>query len=83
MLVAWAVLQVRLALLVLLLTQSVVLRAQPVLRELRVRRVALRARLEVDVAGTVVRGTYRYTRVWAREAGSGWRVVGGHVAAVP
>jgi ketosteroid isomerase-like protein len=58
--------------------------------ELRVRRVgadiavvALRARLTVAVAGTVVRGTYRYTRVWARSAGGAWRVVGGHVSAVP
>jgi ketosteroid isomerase-like protein len=58
--------------------------------ELRVRRVgtdvaivALRARLVVDVAGTIVRGTYRYTRVWAREQESAWRVVGGHVSAVP
>jgi hypothetical protein len=30
-----------------------------------------------------VRGTYRYTRVWAREAGEDWRVVGGHVSEVP
>lgn len=58
--------------------------------ELRVRRVgpdvavaALRARLAVEVAGTVVRGTFRYTRVWAREGGEAWRVVGGHVSAVP
>jgi ketosteroid isomerase-like protein len=58
--------------------------------ELRVRRVgadvavsALRARLEVEVAGTIVRGTCRYTRVWAREGGGPWRVVGGHVSAVP
>jgi ketosteroid isomerase-like protein len=58
--------------------------------ELRVRRVgtdvavtALRARLEVEVAGTLVRGTYRYTRVWAREADGTWRVVGGHVSEVP
>lgn len=58
--------------------------------ELRVRRVgenvavtALRARLEVEVAGTLARGTYRYTRVWAREADGNWRVVGGHVSAVP
>ena len=58
--------------------------------ELRVRRVgtdvavtALRARLEVEVAGTLVRGTYRYTRVWAREADGAWRVVGGHVSEVP
>ena len=58
--------------------------------ELRVRRVgadvavaALRARLVVRVAGTLVRGTVRYTRVWAREGGGPWRVVGGHVSAVP
>ena len=57
--------------------------------ELRVRRVgpdvavaALRARLAVEVGGTLVRGTYRYTRVWAREGGA-WRVVGGHVSQVP
>jgi hypothetical protein len=31
----------------------------------------------------VVRGTYRYTRVWAREEGSAWKVVGGHVSEVP
>jgi len=58
--------------------------------ELRVRRVgadvavsALRAVLVVEVGGTLVRGTYRYTRVWAREDGGPWRVVGGHVSAVP
>ena len=58
--------------------------------ELRVRRVgadvavtALRARLEVEVAGKVVRGTYRYTRIWARQSGEPWRVVGGHVSEVP
>jgi len=57
--------------------------------ELRVRRVgadvvvtALRARLEVAVAGNLARGTYRYTRVWARERDGQWRVVGGHVSAV-
>lgn len=57
--------------------------------ELRIRRVgadvavvALRARLVVAVGGTVVRGTYRYTRMWARETGGPWRVVGGHVSAV-
>jgi len=57
--------------------------------ELRVRRVgadvvvtALRARLEVEVAGNLARGTYRYTRVWARERDGQWRVVGGHVSAV-
>ena len=58
--------------------------------ELRIRRVgrdvavsALRARLAVEVNGTLVRGIYRYTRVWAREGGDGWRVVGGHVSPVP
>ena len=57
--------------------------------ELRVRRVgtdvivtALRARLAVEVAGTLHRGTFRYTRVWAREGGGAWRVVGGHVSEV-
>jgi ketosteroid isomerase-like protein len=57
--------------------------------ELRIRRVgadvaiaSLRAQLTVDVAGNVSRGTYRYTRVWAREAGGAWRVVGGHVSPV-
>jgi ketosteroid isomerase-like protein len=58
--------------------------------ELRIRRVgtdvavaALRARLTVEVAGEVLRGTYRYTRVWAREGNGDWRVVGGHVSAIP
>ena len=58
--------------------------------ELRVRRVgadvavsALRTRLAVEVGGTLVRGRFRYTRVWAREDGGPWRVVGGHVSAVP
>jgi ketosteroid isomerase-like protein len=58
--------------------------------ELRIRRVgtdvavvALRARLAVEVGGALARGTYRYTRVWAREAGGAWRVVGGHVSEVP
>ncbi len=57
--------------------------------ELHIRRVgpdvavtALRARLAVEVSGNVVRGTYRYTRVWAREGGEPWRVVGGHVSEV-
>ena len=57
--------------------------------ELRMRRVgrdvvvtALRARLAVEVAGTLIEDTVRYTRVWAREGGT-WRVVGGHVSAVP
>jgi ketosteroid isomerase-like protein len=58
--------------------------------ELRIRRVgadvavtALAAKLAVEVGGTLVRGTYRYTRVWAREGGGPWRVVGGHVSEVP
>jgi ketosteroid isomerase-like protein len=57
--------------------------------ELRIRRVggdvaavALRTRLAVEVAGTKVEGTYRYTRVWAREQDGAWRVVGGHVSAI-
>ncbi|MEP6493517.1 MAG: nuclear transport factor 2 family protein [bacterium] len=57
--------------------------------ELQVRRVgadvavtALRTRLAVEVNGTVVRGTFRYTRVWAREGEAPWRVVGGHVSEV-
>jgi ketosteroid isomerase-like protein len=45
--------------------------------------VALRARLAVEVAGTLMGGTYRYTRIWARERGAAWRVVGGHVSEVP
>lgn len=59
-------------------------------QELRVREVgpnvvvaALLARLVVEAGGTLVRGTYRYTRVWARVDGDTWRVVGGHVGAVP
>ncbi|MEP6729075.1 MAG: nuclear transport factor 2 family protein [bacterium] len=58
--------------------------------ELRIRRVAsdvavvaLRAKLAVEVGGALVRGTYRYTRVWAREDSDQWRVVGGHVSEVP
>jgi ketosteroid isomerase-like protein len=57
--------------------------------ELRVRRIgrdvaitALRARLAVDVEGRAVRGTYRYTRVWARDSSGSWQVVGGHVSEV-
>lgn len=57
--------------------------------ELRIRRVgpdvavtALLAKLEVEVAGSITSGTYRYTRVWAREGDGAWRVVGGHVSAV-
>jgi ketosteroid isomerase-like protein len=44
---------------------------------------ALRARLAVEVAGALIEGTYRYTRVWARGDRARWRVVGGHVSAVP
>ena len=58
--------------------------------ELRIRRIgddiavtALRARLAVEVAGRLVEGTYRYTRVWAREDGRTWRVVAGHVSEIP
>ena len=58
--------------------------------ELRVRRVGddvvitgLRTRLAVEAGGTLARGTYRYTRVWAREGSAAWRVVGGHVSEVP
>ena len=66
--------------------------------ELRIRRVranvavtALRTRLVVEVGDALIRGTYRYTRVWAREGASAeasgpegaWRVVGGHVSEVP
>jgi ketosteroid isomerase-like protein len=57
--------------------------------ELRIRRVSadvaissLRAHLAVEVAGNLSHGTYRYTRVWARENGRAWRVVGGHVSLV-
>jgi hypothetical protein len=62
--------------------------------ELRVRRtgpdvaiVALRTALAVEVTGTLVHGTYRYTRIWAREEQdperAAWRVVCGHVSQVP
>jgi ketosteroid isomerase-like protein len=58
--------------------------------ELRVRRIgadvavcALRTRLAVEAGGTRFQGTCRYTRVWAREGGGSWRVVGGHVSEVP
>src|SRR5947209_2292030 len=44
---------------------------------------ALRARLGVVVAGQLVRGVYRYTRIWAREGEGEWQVVGGHVSSVP
>ena len=58
--------------------------------QLRVRRVgsdvaitSLRARLTVRLDGAPVQGTFRYTRVWARESGGSWRVVGGHVSQLP
>lgn len=58
--------------------------------ELQVRRVgsdvavvALFATLEVEIGGALMRGDYRYTRVWARDVDSAWRVVAGHVSAVP
>ena len=58
--------------------------------ELRIRRVgdnvaitALRARLEVAIGERIGRGTYRYTRIWERESSGSWRVVGGHVSAIP
>ena len=58
--------------------------------DLRIRRVgkdvalvALRAQLAVAAGGAVVRRVYRYTRVWARSVDGTWRVVGGHVSAVP
>ncbi len=58
-------------------------------QELRVRRVgrdvaiaALRTHLVVDVAGAPTSGTFRYTRVWERNAAGDWRVVGGHVSRV-
>lgn len=57
--------------------------------ELRIRRIgenvavtALRANLTVEVAGNSVSGTYRYTRVWARENNEPWQVVGGHVSEI-
>jgi ketosteroid isomerase-like protein len=57
-------------------------------QELHIRRVgddvaiaAIRARVVVEVNGAIIRGTVRYTRVWARQDGR-WRVAGGHVSAV-
>lgn len=57
--------------------------------EMRVRRVgedvavvALRARLAGVLAGRPFSGTYRYTRVWARQ-GAHWRIVAGQVSEVP
>ncbi|HEY4132437.1 MAG TPA: nuclear transport factor 2 family protein [Gemmatimonadaceae bacterium] len=43
---------------------------------------SLRARLAVEVAGTMTRGVFRYTRVWVRDSNGAWRVAGGHVSAV-
>jgi ketosteroid isomerase-like protein len=43
---------------------------------------SLRAKLSVEVAGSLIEGTFRYTRVWALEADGSWRVVGGHVSEV-
>jgi len=58
-------------------------------QELRVRRVrknvaiaSLETHLEVQVGTEVSSGTYRYTRVWARENDGGWRVVGGQVSEI-
>ena len=57
--------------------------------ELRIRRVnrdvaiaALRARLVVAIGENVVRGTFRYTRIWERGPLGSFRVVGGHVSAL-
>jgi ketosteroid isomerase-like protein len=43
--------------------------------------VSQRTNLEVEVAGAVHHGRYRYTRVWVREAGE-WRILAGQVSAV-
>ena len=57
--------------------------------ELRVRPIggdvavaSLRVRLAVEVRGKLIEGSYRYTRVWAREASGPWRVVAGQVARI-
>jgi len=57
--------------------------------ELRIRRlndsialVALRAQLAVAIGDSIVRGTFRYTRIWQRDVYGAWRVVGGHVSEV-
>lgn len=57
--------------------------------ELRIRAVgndahvaSLLTRLVVEVGGVRYSGTYRYTRVWAREGDGPWRIVAGHVSAV-
>ena len=56
--------------------------------ELHVRRLglnvavsSLRARLAVAITGQIVKGVYRYTRIWSHEDGR-WQVVGGHVSEV-
>ncbi|HEY0929541.1 MAG TPA: nuclear transport factor 2 family protein [Gemmatimonas sp.] len=56
--------------------------------ELQVRRVgpdvavvSLRTALVVFAGGGEVRGTYRYTRVWARHDSRDWQIVAGHVSA--
>jgi ketosteroid isomerase-like protein len=58
-------------------------------QELRVRRVgknvaivSLETHLEVQVADGISSGTFRYTRVWARDKDGGWRVVGGQVSEI-
>jgi ketosteroid isomerase-like protein len=45
--------------------------------------VALAAYLTVVAAGQRLEGPVRYTRVWAREPDGQWRIVAGHVSAVP
>lgn len=59
-------------------------------REMRMRRVgddvvvvALLTRIAGEYAGRQFDGSFRYTRIWAREADREWRIVGGQVAAVP
>ena len=44
--------------------------------------VALRTRLAGRFQNTDFAGDFRYTRVWAQR-GDGWRIVAGHVSAVP
>lgn len=58
-------------------------------RELRVRRVgqdvaiaSLETQLEVQLGAETSSGTYRYTRIWARESDGAWRVAGGHVSEI-
>lgn len=63
------------------------LRHEP--EEIRVRRigndvaiVSLCTKLTVEVSDEITKGLFRYTRVWARENGAPWQVVGGHVSEV-